>query len=190
MTGAKAPLSQKGCPVSHQGTKEYGGAMHYLLFALLLIGAAIDFAHFSSSQISLFVLNGICGVASFVLVILALVRQRVPDLPGSVKKITWAVLVTLSGTFVFNYCYSLFHFIRNKRPEVLENQWTLFSAMAEIKPSEHPIIAKMYLAYAVTTFICGIWGLVAMAMRRRKGRSIRPFVAQGVSGVLHGGGNP
>lgn len=147
--------------------REYRGAIHWLLFGLLLADVALTYVLYYSNNLVLSVANLVSGITLFVLAIMALSRQRVTNTPGMARIAAWVALANLFIHHLFSYAYVLYYFFRHNRLEVFNSQWTELSAMAELKPFEHPLMAKVYICYLVIAVICSVSGLLAMAIRRR-----------------------
>jgi hypothetical protein len=147
--------------------REYRGTIHWLLFGLLLADVALTYVLYYSNNLVLSVANLVSGITLFVLAIMALSRQSATSIPGMARIAAWVAVGNLFIQSLSSYAYVLYYFFRHNRLEVFNSQWTELSAMAEIKPFEHPLMAKVYTCYMVIAVICSVSGLLAMAIRRR-----------------------
>jgi len=157
--------------LSYSSMQEYAGGIHGLLFGLLLIDAALTLAHFYHANVALYFMNMITGIGLFILVIMALIRQKDHSLSQTAKKLTWAVMILLSVDYLLAYCFSIGYFVMARRSEAFQSQWTLFSAMAEIIPAEHPWLAKVYMFHIAGAATFGLCGIISTALWRRQSRS-------------------
>lgn len=165
-TARTVPLSIRGF-LPHQGEKEYGGTVHRLLFGLVVGDVALTLATFYCSNAALSFANWISGVGLFVLVIMALVKQRGEVVPSIVKMSSWIVLAVLIAGYVFSFGYNFFYALSNNRLEAFQDQYNMLSVMSEIRPLEHPLLAKALIGYMVIALICSVAGFTALSVRSR-----------------------
>jgi hypothetical protein len=144
----------------------YSGVIHLVLFGLLLADAAVTYMLYYFNNLALSLAKLVSGITLFVLTVMALSRQKATTVPGIARIASWVALANLFANHLSSYAYVLYYCFSHDRREVFHTQWAKFSAMAEIKPFEHPFMAKAYACYMLIAVVSGAAGLLALAMRR------------------------
>jgi hypothetical protein len=147
--------------------RAYGGALHWSLFGLLAVDIGLTVVQYYHNNLAWSLMSLCFGLTLFILAIMALSRHTDSQVPVLARISTWVTLVNLFAISFFSYCYLFYYYFKGHRWDVLGNQWSEFSVMAEIKPFEHPPMATAYLCYLMVAGICCISGFLAMASWRR-----------------------
>ncbi len=144
----------------------FSSRIHGLAFGFLLLDAALTWLSIHHNNLLLTMLTTLVGMALFALLITGAARQKRSSLPAAVKTLLWSgIMVFLSYNLIYwVFIYAIF--ILGNQVEVFRDQWSLFSAVAELNPVDHPTLIKVMMGYTITAFIIGLSALLALAMDR------------------------
>ncbi|MCP4691757.1 MAG: hypothetical protein GY859_27165 [Desulfobacterales bacterium] len=134
------------------------GNMHKLLFVTLFAGALAMAAPFAYKHVvaTLTPLVIFCG--AIILAIMALVKQKKSDLPLSLCNSTWVALAFLCFALMKDYIFAMTAIMTN--PDLINNQWALYSRYARMSLTDNPYILGVHLFFMAGGLILGLYGLL------------------------------
>jgi hypothetical protein len=148
-----------------------GGSIHLLAFALILLDGfltGIELLYHSSviigASFGLTLLYSIC-------IIVALVRQHESDIPGPVRKMTWASLGFLCVSYLLGYVLMV-STLMTSRPEKMVTQWEMYRVMLDLSPQDSPLVMGVYAFTATCSLVLGALGLVRATRHRIDSASV------------------
>jgi hypothetical protein len=148
-----------------QQIRHDGGTPHMMAFALLLLDGiltGIGLLYHSA------VMTGVSSVLTLIyciLIIIALVRQVETDIPGTVRKITWASLGFVCVSYFLSYILMVTTLMTNI-PERMVTQWDMYRAMLNLSPQDSPLVMGVYAFAATCSLALGALGLIRMKRHR------------------------
>jgi hypothetical protein len=141
------------------------GTIHMMAFALILLDGfltGIELLHHSAVIIG--VSFGVTLLYS-ICIIIALAKQHESDIPGTVRRITWASL-----GFVFVSCLLSYGLmvtsLMTSRPEKMVTQWDMYRVMLDLSPQDSRLVMGVYAFAAACSLVLGILGLVRVKRHR------------------------
>ena len=147
------------------GIRHDGGTIHMLAFALILLDGfltGIELLHHSPVIIGvsfgLTLLYSIC-------IIIALVKQHESDIPGTVRRMTWASLGYLCVSYLLGYVLMVTT-LMTSRPEKMVTQWDLYRVILDLSPQDSRLVMGVYAFAAVCSLALGAVGLVRVKKHR------------------------
>jgi hypothetical protein len=151
--------------VRGQQIRHDGGTLHLMAFALLLLDGiltAIDLLYHSS------VIIGVSSVLTLIyciLIIIALVRQYESDIPGAVRKMTWASLGFICVSYFLGYILLMTTLVTNRHQRMV-TQWDMYRIMLDLSPQDSPLAMGVYAFAATCSLALGALGLVRVKKHR------------------------
>jgi len=164
---APGPLNSIPSFFPREEILEYGGGAHWFLFGLLIVEAGLTLLRYEHGSLALTLVNMASGIALFVLIIIALRKQKARAVPSLAKTMTRAALAVCTAGYLLSYVYASFLLVKSRNMKLFDNEWAMVSALAEVERSADPFLSKVDVAYAAATLLCGVTGLLAMAFNRQ-----------------------
>jgi hypothetical protein len=148
----------------HQ-TRHYDGTMHMITFALMLtdgVLTGIDLLHHTATMtaVSSFLTALYC-----VCIVVALVKQYESDIPGTVRRITWASIGFVCVSYFLSYVLMVTT-LMTRRPEKMVTQWDMYRAMLDLSPQDSLLVMGIYAFAAACSLVLGALGLVRVKRHR------------------------
>lgn len=163
------PLRQsraRGHEIRHDG-----GALHMMAFAFILLDGiltGIDLLHHSAVIIGVsFVLTLLYSIG----LIIALVKQHESDIPGTVRRITWASLGYVCVSYLLSYVLMVTKLMTD-RPERMVTQWEMYRVLLDLSPQDSPLVMGVYVFVATCSLGLGALGLVRVKRHRDDSASV------------------
>ncbi len=145
------------------------GGIHLALFVFLLGDAAMTvLSIFNRSQILLAV-SLISSALLWVLLILALIRQRRRMLPAGITGLTWCVLIYAVIYFAWSYVFSVFLAIKNAGTS--PSQWEWIKMVWDLSPLENPALFALMVFSIACSLSLGIPGLISVLRFRSRSKA-------------------
>jgi hypothetical protein len=160
---ATSPLRRphaRGREIRHDG-----GTVHLLVFALILLdGFLIGIELLHHSAVIIGVSYGVTLLYS-IGIIIALVKQHESDLPGTVRRMTWASLGFLCVSYLLGYVLMV-STLMIRRPEKMVTQWDMYRVVLDLSPQDSPLVMGVYAFAATCSLVLGALGLVRVKRHR------------------------
>jgi hypothetical protein len=164
-TRSLRPSHARGHEIRHDA-----GTLHMTAFALMLLDGfltGIELLHHSAVitgvSFGLTLLYSIC-------IIIAVVKQHESDIPGAVRKMTWASLGFLCVSCLLGYVLMV-STLMTRRPEKMVTQWDMYRVMLDLSPQESPLVMGVYTFAATCSLALGALGLVRVKRHREESAS-------------------
>jgi hypothetical protein len=158
-----APGGLKSERSGPKGASAYEGRFHWILFALLLVGAAATGIILFVQHVVLFLISFLIMVALTVCTVMALVRQQGSPLSRWVKGATWAALVYLGLSFALGYVHFIVLIMQN--PGIAHDQWQFLELLAGLSPFDSPWYLGLLLYSLAASLGLGLVGILALRER-------------------------
>ncbi len=148
-----------------QQVRHDGGTLHMMAFAFLLLDGiltGIELLYHSA------VMTGVSSVLTLIyciLIIIALVRQVESDIPGTVRKITWASLGFVCVSYFLGYILLVTTLVTHK-PERIATQWDMYRIMLDLSPQDSLPAMGVYAFAATCSLALGALGLIRVKRHR------------------------
>jgi hypothetical protein len=136
-----------------------------MAFALILLDGfltGIELLHHSAVIIG--VSFGVTLLYS-ICIILALARQHESDIPGTVRRITWASLGFVFVSCLLSYGLMLTS-LMTSRPEKMVTQRDMYRVMLDLSPQDSRLVMGVYAFAAACSLVLGALGLVRVKKHR------------------------
>jgi hypothetical protein len=160
------PPHARGHEIRHDA-----GTTHMVAFALILLGGfltGIELLYHSAVIIGvsfgLTLLYSIC-------IIIALVKQHESDIPGTVRRITWASLGFLCVSYLLGYVLMVTT-LMTRMPEKMVTQWDMYRVVLDLSPRDSPLVMGVYAFAAACSLVLGALGLVRVKRHRNDKASV------------------
>ncbi len=142
-----------------------GGTIHMMAFAFILLDGiltGIDLLHHTViiATVSSLLTAGYC-----ICIVIALVKQHDSDIPGSVRRVTWASLGFVCISYFLSYVLMVTSLVTGK-PEKIANQWDMYRAMLDLSPQDSLLVMGVYAFVAASSLVLGTLGLVRVTRHR------------------------
>jgi hypothetical protein len=149
----------------------YKGGTHLALFLVMLLDAVVTLISiFDRNKIYMFAGTFVSG-ALWILLLMALVKQRHADLPRMVTSITWGVLIF--GAIYYGISYFTWIVAAMQYPQYGGSQWEMIKRLWEMSPLDHPGILFLYIISIVCSLSLAIPGLIIL-LRSRNIKKMQP----------------
>jgi hypothetical protein len=139
--------------------RHYDGTVHMIAFALILADGLLIGIDLLSHSAGMIAVSSALGLMYSICVVIALVKQYGSDIPGAVRRLTWASLC-----FIFvSYCLShilMVTTVMARRPKEVLTQWDMYRALFDLSPRESPFLMGIYLFAAACSLTLGVLGLI------------------------------
>ena len=147
------------------------GTIHMLAFALILLdGFLTGIELLRHSAVIIGVSFGLTLLYS-ICIIIALVKQHESDIPGTVRRVTWASLGFLCVSYLLGYVLMV-STLMTSRPEKMVTQWDMYRVMLDLSPQDSPLVMGVYAFAATCSLVLGALGLVRVKRHRDDSASV------------------
>jgi hypothetical protein len=163
-----APRPTRPLRQPHAGGHEIrhdDGTLHMMTFALILLDGfltGIELLHHSAVIIGvsfgLTLLYSIC-------IIIALVKQHESDIPGTVRKITWASMSFVCVSYLLSYVLMVTT-LMTSRLEKMVTQWDMYRVMLDLSPQDSRLVMGVYAFAAACSLVLGTLGVIRVKRHR------------------------
>jgi len=145
--------------------RHYDGTVHMITFALMLTDGVligIDLLHHTMTvaAVSSFLTAAYC-----ICIVAALVKQYESDIPGTVRRITWASIGFVCVSYFLSYVLMVTT-LMTSRPEKMVTQWDMYRAMLDLSPQDSLLVMGVYAFAATCSILLGALGLVRVKKHR------------------------
>jgi hypothetical protein len=161
---------QSTVPISH-----YGGLLHWILCALMLLDAALSGIVWTTRSQTLSVIAGASGAATLLLAILAAFKQRRTDTPPSLRWIVYSTLVLYPLNSIASVAASIYltlqlaaKGVKNPDPMAILTQ---------------PLLRIIVIANITWLVVLGCIGLVLLMLRKQSMSAPPPLIVSETSTV-------
>ncbi len=148
--------------------RHYDGTMHVITFALMLTDGVVTGIDLLHHTVALAVISSLLTAVYCICIVAALVKQYESDIPGTVRRITWASLGFVCVSYFLNYILVVLTFptLMNRRPDSVITQWDMYRAMFDVSPQDSPLVMGVYAFAAACSLVLGALGLVRVKRHR------------------------
>jgi hypothetical protein len=159
-TGRLRQSHARGQQIRHDG-----GTLHLMAFAFLLLDGiltGIELLYHSA------IMTGVSSVLTLIyciLIVVALVKQVESDIPGTVRRITWASLGFICVSYFLGYILMMTT-LATTGPKGMVTQWDMYRIMLELSPQDSPLVMGVYAFAATCSLALGALGLVRVKKHR------------------------
>jgi hypothetical protein len=148
------------------------GTLHLLAFAFLLLDGIVTGIGLLHHTRALTAVSSVLTLIYSLGIVVALIKQLGSDIPGTVRKVTWASLGFVCVSYFLSYILmmvALFY----KPPKEVEalTQWDMYQAMLDLSPQSSPVVMAVYIFAAACSLLLGALGL--LAVKRHRDQSAR-----------------
>jgi hypothetical protein len=144
----------------------YKGGTHLALFLFLILDATLTaFSIFNRNKV-LLIIGTISSGVLWLLIVMALVKQRHGDLPRVVTGITWGVLIY--GATFYGMSYFMYMLLAFQNPQYGTTQWDIIKKLWEISPLQHPGVLFLHIFSVVCSLLLAFPGLVSLYRARSR----------------------
>lgn len=143
----------------------YQSRAHAVLFSLLLVEAARQGGHIFASHIVLVVIEMLLVAAISITVVVALIQQQQTDLSVSVRRLTWGAAGLIGFGLLAGYVNWMI--LAMRRPGVVQNNWELLQAYADMAALDLPWLLGVFLINFVGCLLLGAAGLYYLQQYRQ-----------------------
>ena len=165
-TGRLGQAHARGQQVRHES-----GILHLMAFAFLLLDGiliGVELLYHSA------IVTGVSSVVTLIyciLIIIALVRQIESDIPGGVRKMTWASLGFVCVSYVLGYILMVSTLVANRHQGIV-TQWDVYRIMLDLSPQDSPLVMGVYAFAAACSLVLGALGLLHVKKHRDHSASV------------------
>ena len=146
-------------------TRHDGGTVHMMAFAFILLDGILTGILLLYHSPTLTGVSSVLTLIYSILVIIALVKQHESDLPGTVRRTTWASLGFICVSYLLSYVLMVTVLVTN-RPEKMMTQWDIYRVMLDLSPQDSRLVMGVYAFAAACSLVLGTLGLIRV-MRHR-----------------------
>ncbi|MCP4022872.1 MAG: hypothetical protein GY729_13605 [Desulfobacteraceae bacterium] len=134
---------------------------HWILCWLLLISGIISIGYLLHHSPYILVITGLIFLITFLMSLVAVVRQIGSTLDLRIKIISITALACSILYSAAGYAEYFFFIIKDvgKWSKIAHNQWETLKFFAQINPFDYPIILSLDIFFIVTFFILGLAGM-------------------------------
>lgn len=136
------------------------GMVHLSLFIFLLVDAIATIISIFHRNQALLIFSLISTVVFWLLLILALVRQRRRILPAGVSGLTWGVLIYSVVYYTWSYLFTIFFAIQH--PSATSSRWEWIKTIWALSPLDNPGLFVMTVFSIACSLSLGIPGLIGV----------------------------
>ncbi|MBI9076892.1 MAG: hypothetical protein JEZ02_15905 [Desulfatibacillum sp.] len=131
---------------------------HKPLYVLTLITGVLTLMEYWFDGVALSIVTMPFTFALWILLVIALVRQAGPGVSSGLKNLTWANGIFNLLILLVGYIVVVTMVIKN--PEIGNNQWLMFKAVAEFSPHDSPLANGINIFHMAGSVFLGVIGLV------------------------------
>jgi hypothetical protein len=145
-----------------------------IAFSLLLIDGLLTGINRLHHTIAMAVVSSFVTVIYCICIVTALVKQYGSDVPGTVRRITWASLGFICVSYFMSYILWLTTLptLVMHRPDAMITQWDMYRAMLDLSAQDSRLVMVVYAFAATCSLILGALGLVRVKEHRDRSASL------------------
>lgn len=147
------------------------GTLHMMAFAFLLLDGILTGIELLYHSAAITGASSVLTLLYCVLIIIALVRQYESDLPGAVRKMTWASLGFVCVSYLLSYILMVTTLV-TKEGVIMATQWDIYRMMLDLSPQDSPLVMGVYAFAAACSLVLGALGLVRVKRHRDDSASV------------------
>jgi hypothetical protein len=136
------------------------GTVHLSLFLFLVIDAILTMITIFHRNQALLVVSLFSSVIFWLLLILALIRQRRRIIPAGISGLTWGVLIYSVVYYTWSYLFTIFFAIQH--PAASNSRWEWIKTMWALSPLDNPGLFVMTVFSIACSLSLGVPGLISV----------------------------
>ena len=141
------------------------GTMHMVAFALILLDGILTGINLLHHTAIMATVSSLLSAGYCICIVIALVKQHDSDLPGSLRRITWASLGFVCISYLLSYVLMVTSLVTSK-PEKIASQWDMYRTMLDLSPQDSLLVMGVYAFVAACSLVLGTLGLVRVTGHR------------------------
>jgi hypothetical protein len=142
-----------------------GGTIHTMAFAFILLEGILTGILLLYHTATMTGVSSVLTLIYSILLIVALVKQHESDIPGTVRRVTWASLGFVCVSYLLGYVLMVTT-LMTSRPEKMVTQWDMYRVMLDLSPQDSPLVMGVYAFSATCSLVLGALGLVRVKRHR------------------------
>ncbi len=148
--------------------RHYDGTMHMITFALMLSDGLVTGIDLLHHTVTMAVVSSLLTAVYCICIVVALVKQHESDIPGTVRRITWASIGFVCVSYFLSYILVVLTFptLMKHRPDSMITQWDMYRAMFDVSPQDSLLVMGVYAFAATCSLVLGALGFVRMKKHR------------------------
>jgi hypothetical protein len=148
--------------------RHYDGTMHIITFALMLTDGFLAGINLLHHTVAMTVVSSLLTAVYCICIVAALVKQHESDIPGTVRRITWASLVFVCVSYFLSYVLVVLTIptLMKHRHDSMITQWDMYRAMLSLSPKDSTLLMVFYMFSAACLLVLGALGLVRVKRHR------------------------
>jgi len=148
--------------------RHYDGTMHMMTFALMLTDGVVTGIDLLHHTVTMTAVSSLLTAVYCICIVAALVKQYESDIPGTVRRITWASIGFVCVSYFLSYILVVLTFPTwmNRRPDSMITQWDMYRAMFDVSPQDSLPVMGVYAFAATCSLVLGALGLVRVKKHR------------------------
>ncbi len=142
--------------------RHYDGTMHIITFALMLTDGVLAGINLLHHTVAMTVVSSLLTAVYCICIVAALVKQHESDIPGTVRRITWASLGFVCVSYFLSYILVVLTIptLMKHRHDSMITQWDMYRAMLSLSPKDSTLLMIFYMFSAACLLVLGALGLV------------------------------
>lgn len=145
--------------------RHHGGTIHMMAFAFILLEGILTGILLLYHTATMTGVSSVLTLIYSILLIVALVKQHESDIPGTVRRVTWASLGFVCVSYLLGYVLMVTT-LMTSRPEKMVTQWDMYRVMLDLSPQDSPLVMGVYAFSATCSLVLGALGLVRVKRHR------------------------
>jgi UPF0716 family protein affecting phage T7 exclusion len=148
--------------------RHYDGTMHIIAFALLLTDGLLTGINLLHHTPAMAVVSSFVTVMYCICIVVALVKQYGSDIPGTVRRVTWASLGFICVSYFLSYIlwFTTIPTLMMRRPNAMITQWDMHRTMFDLSAQDSRLVMVVYVFAATFSLVLGALGLVRVKEHR------------------------
>ena len=139
------------------GRKHEHGNFHKALSILLLAYGSITGINMFANHLAVGLIMSVIGMATLVVMIIALARQHKSDIYNALRLTTWTTLLFMVIEMVSGYVIAVVAILKN--PAIANNQLEMIKAISKMSPFDSSWYLGLYIFSICVSFLLGTAGL-------------------------------
>jgi len=136
-----------------------------LAFAFILLDGILTGILLLNHTATMTGVSSVLTLIYSILLIVALVKQHESDIPGTVRRMTWASLGFVCVSYLLGYVLMVTT-LMTSRLEIMVTQWDMYRVMLDLSPQDSPLVMGVYAFSATCSLVLGALGLVRVKRHR------------------------
>ena len=164
----KPVISPSSTAHSFEREEGYDGRIHLALYGLMIAGAALGYYRYYHVSMAVSVISVILSPVLIFLAVIAIGRQKRFVVPGTMRAITWIVLVVFIAEFIYGQIFRIAYPIFMKRLDLLQDHQALSRTLMAMRTADNPFLAAASIFNIVVMSAGASVGLAVFLGWRRK----------------------